>query len=398
MQNQGHGATTTATTGSAAIMARLDAYLPTLNTGMMDVRVQDAILNYPIVRSLLVPECDLEARRRCINLITRVLNAATPVLPLILQEQTHLNGQGGRPAIPVLSLEAQAKVMTIISTMADRDRLIRFWMHHHVNNKGTLVSAGGGDKKSQLPATIALYTKIKQYKEILSDLADRIQGAICIVFWECWDEIYPTLADIVGGDEMERTDMGRIFRPSGEAAIYINKLKVERRRKLEQERRESIISQSTGSMPISMPHGRPDRSASVGSFPVASQFDTRGRSPIATSGGGQEDDSPASLMTDHSVSSSWAAGSGNHFRPGPDLQLIDSSDFNFIMEESHAADQQAASENFDAFTNISSLETHKPVPHEMLDLRRRIQMMEEGYVPEHHPSHHSDTSMEGIIW
>lgn len=471
--------------GSAAIMARLDAYLPTLNTGMMDVRVQDAILKYPIVRSLIIPECDLEARRRCISLITKVLNAATPVLPLILQEQTHLNNNANynRPPIPVLSLDAQTKVMTIISTMAERDRLIRFWMNHHVNNKGAKPTG-----EEELPPTIALYTKIKQSKEILSDLADRIQGAICIVFWECWDEIYPTLADIVGGDEMARADTGRIFRPSGEAALYINRLKVEKKHRMERERRESLaVNSSNGggngnggmfasnssstSPPISVPMFE-------GNTAPASFWDslnngnnnnnnnnnnnTHNNTHNSTSSTG---DSPASLMTDTS-GSSWTTFQGamppssssiphnntnNHTNDNPaDLQLIDSNELDYLMEEVYKNPAHHSNNNnsnntsnsnntnshhvataADPFNQIESptssgshfhlqsqfdfgsegsptdltsisggtpKQQHHPPPHHQgqqqhLDLRKRIKMMEDGQLPE---EHHDPIS--SIIW
>ncbi|KAA8915421.1 hypothetical protein TRICI_002411 [Trichomonascus ciferrii] len=404
--------------GSAAIMARLDAYLPALNTGMMDVRVQDAILKYPIVRSLIIPECDLEARRRCISLITKVLNAATPVLPLILQEQTHLNNNANsnRPPIPVLSLDAQTKVMTIISTMAERDRLIRFWMNHHVNNKGAKPQ-----NDEELPPTIALYTKIKQSKEILSDLADRIQGAICIVFWECWDEIYPTLADIVGGDEMARADTGRIFRPSGEAALYINRLKVEKKHRMERERRESLAatSASSASPPISAPMFEGNTGSSF--WDSLNNNNTNNSNPANSASTG---DSPASLMTDTSnSSSSWTfhsmAPPAHHGSQGSELELIDSGELDYLMEEVYKNPQQSNGSNndtggpMDSFTNFDSpssqfhlqsqldmtspkagtpKNTH-PAPHQHLDLRKRIKMMEDGQLQEEHHD-----PMASIIW
>lgn len=405
--------------GSAAIMARLDAYLPALNTGMMDVRVQDAILKYPIVRSLIIPECDLEARRRCISLITKVLNAATPVLPLILQEQTHLNNNANsnRPPIPVLSLDAQTKVMTIISTMAERDRLIRFWMNHHINNKGAKPQ-----NDEELPPTIALYTKIKQSKEILSDLADRIQGAICIVFWECWDEIYPTLADIVGGDEMARADAGRIFRPSGEAALYINRLKVEKKHRMERERRESLAatSASSASPPISAPMFEGNTG---GSFWDSLNSTNGNSTSTASNPANSTGDSPASLMTDTSnSSSSWTfhsmAPPAHHGSQGSELELIDSGELDYLMEEVYKNPQQSNNESattgpMDSFTNFDSpssqfhlqsqldmtspkagtpKNTH-PAPHQHLDLRKRIKMMEDGQLQEEHHD-----PMASIIW
>uniref|UniRef100_A0A060TA62 ARAD1B04972p n=1 Tax=Blastobotrys adeninivorans TaxID=409370 RepID=A0A060TA62_BLAAD len=366
--------------GSAAIMARLDAYLPTLNTGMMDVRVQDAILKYPIIRSLIIPECDLEARRRCIALITKVLNAATPVLPLILQEQAGMSQPGtNKPPIPVLSMEAQAKVMSIISTMAERDGLIRFWMNHHINNKGVPPQNG-----TSLPPTIALYTKIKQSKEILSDLADRVQGAICIVFWECWDEVYPTLGEIVGGDEMQQADSGRIFRPSGEAALYINRLKMEKKQQQERARRESMMN-NPGSLPMF------DSALSTGLFNSDSSFapnpTTSNHNPTNPPHSGSGD-SPASLMTDSSSSASsyqsWTTFNPPVAEPAEDLELIDSHDLDYLMEDVYSSEQKVK-EGLESFTNLtprSSSGTAANTPPKHLDLRKRIQLMEEGQLPE----------------
>lgn len=389
------------------IMSRLDAYLPTLNTGMMDVRVQDAILNYPIVRSLLVPECDLEARRRCINLITKVLNAATPVLPLILQERTKLrknnntiNGKRSfashkEPPIPVLSLDAQTRLMTIISTMAERDKLIRFWINHHINNKEPTKCNNSNNNKNNInndknqnngedmTLTLSLYLKIKQSKEILTDLADRVQGAICIVFWECWDEIYATLADIVGGGEMELADKGRIFRPSGEAAIYINKLRAERKQRLEQQRRESIINTvspspfPSSSLPFSLslqaaPPTPPlfDQTGSISAASSTTTFDN-----ISTPG---SSDSPESLITDLSASFNFRNNSVNG---NADVQLIEPSELDYIMEDSYMQ-QRKLKDSIETFTNLGSSDVATPTTSENLNLRKRIQLMEEGYIPE----------------
>ncbi|ANB10939.1 hypothetical protein AWJ20_3733 [Sugiyamaella lignohabitans] len=298
--NSNHNTSGTSAPSENQILARLDAYLPALNTGLMDGKIQDVIIKHPLVRTLLVPECDLEARRRCIALISKALAAATPVLPLILQDhqakqdqkkkrqksnagsrKADANAQADSPRIPKLSLDAQSRLITIVASMAERDPLIRFWMNHHVQyqarsqaqaqaqsatpeegsrkrkystpaGSGAAAAAaassavgGSGMSKHLEMSTFDLYLKIKTSKELLADLADRIQGAVCKAFWDCWDEIFITLAEVIGAENLQQADKGRIFRPCGDAAIYLNNLKVTKKRQVEQKRRLSMLEGNT---------------------------------------------------------------------------------------------------------------------------------------------------------
>jgi hypothetical protein len=234
---------------SAAVSSgvRLDIYHPTLNTGISDIRIQDAVLEYPIVRALIVPECDLEARRRCIGLISNVIKAANPVLHFVLLQQKQ----------KVDVVEHYNILAQFLSTVPTQESLVRFWFIHYMEEvRNEVIKVyGHADKLKPSPAQpnsgattaianislTALYAKIRRSRDVLQDLADRVQGAVCIVFWESWDGIYQELAEIVGDQAMETADKGRIFRPSGTAAIYINRRRVERRAEEQRRAREKHL-------------------------------------------------------------------------------------------------------------------------------------------------------------
>lgn len=233
---------------SAAVSSgvRLDIYHPTLNTGISDIRIQDAILEYPIVRALIVPECDLEARRRCITLISTVIKAANPTLHFVLQQQKQKNDL----------IEHYNTLANFLSSVPAKETLVRFWFMHYMEDirKDVIKIYGHANKLKPSPAQhdsvptlisksslTLLYAKIRKARDVLQDLADRVQGAVCIVFWESWDGIYHELAEIVGDDAMDAADNGRIFRASGTAAIYINRRKVERRAEEQRRAREKQL-------------------------------------------------------------------------------------------------------------------------------------------------------------
>lgn len=50
-----------------------------------------------------------------------------------------------------------------------------------------------------------------------------------MVFWESWDAVYELVAEIVGYQAVATAEKGRIFRPSGPAAMYITSKKKEQR-------------------------------------------------------------------------------------------------------------------------------------------------------------------------
>lgn len=295
---------------SKQIMARLDTYLPALNTGLMDVRVQDAIIKHPLVRSLMVPECDLEARRRCIRLVSKTLDSVGPVLPLILQyqsvnqlqkcgtqcEKAHPEMKAAIEGlvVPPMSQALQTKLLKSLSERSEKDPIMKFWLEHHKESlqqstdpakrfvkvgtgslhlpriskptndssqstaSPTAATTPTGRKRNssvikqhqqatntpeiELNPTVALYLKVKIAKDILTDLGDRVQGAVCQVFWECWDESFMMLADIVGIEALCEADAGRLFRPQGDAALYISNYRVTKKRKVEEGRRISAFS------------------------------------------------------------------------------------------------------------------------------------------------------------
>lgn len=234
---------------------------------MSDIRVQDAVLEHPMVRALIVPECDMAARRRCIALITNVIKAANPVLHFLLQYQEKSADKQTRPAHPAeppKELLTHFKLLThFLCTVPASEHLVRFWLkHYELELEGQIKSYGESvyeKLKESLPAPpttatalpsdtnpdalirrmslISLYSKIRKARDILQDLADRVQGAVCIVFWESWDATYQYMAEIVGDSAMRDAENGRIFRPSGAAAIYINRRKVEERTLLHRQQR-----------------------------------------------------------------------------------------------------------------------------------------------------------------
>lgn len=291
---------------------RLNKYHPTLNTGMSDIRIQNAILENPLVRALIIPECDINARRRCMSLLSRILVAATPVLHAMAAFSHRSQELHQEPtAITKLLVEQYNQIISLIAKTNPSNSLVLFWLAHHLQNLEKEISIlcpnlpllpkpiirpasessyssstaadlfnnsnnsdntdallnsttnlfdtpSSGNKKSSkresspvetktapptpplcttptsaldvssilapLP-THQLYTRIHEAKCIVQDLADRVQGAVCMVFWESWDAVYELVAEIVGYEVVVCVEKGRIFRPSGSAAMYISSKK-----------------------------------------------------------------------------------------------------------------------------------------------------------------------------
>lgn len=296
---------------SAAVSSgiRLDTYHPTLNTGISDIRIQDAVLEYPIVRALIVPECDLEARRRCIALISNVIKAANPTLHFVLEFRTKPKCSNG----PNTNADDKKRYLNdllthykslshFLATVPPKEKLVRFWLKHYqrelqaeaarfgpsfvqemkkqdlqqAQQHGQIQDIGeenSGETSISRMTLTTLYSKIRKARDILQDLADRVQGAVCLVFWESWDATYQQLAEIVSDTVMEATENGRIFRPSGTAAIYINRQKVERRAQLHRQQRQQMMHEKAGKMPsssdgVTRRSSRPDSEPRGGSLDI----------------------------------------------------------------------------------------------------------------------------------
>lgn len=284
----------------------LNDYHPVLNTSRSDVRIQNVIIQNPIVRALLVPECDLQARRRCMDLLSQVLASATPVLRTITAFDYRAKELIHDPtANTKLLVEQYNQIISLIAKTNPANILVLFWLAHHLQNLekeisvlcpnlpllpkpnirpvtdafpfpnldnpngsskdstfnfsfdrlSTANSNNGKKTKKQskkesphlstkntphtpplsttnasplevssalapLP-TRELYTRIHEAKGIIQDLADRVQGAVCMVFWDSWDAVYELVAEIVGYQIVMHVEKGRLFRPSGSAASYI---------------------------------------------------------------------------------------------------------------------------------------------------------------------------------
>lgn len=196
-------------------------------------------------------------------MISNVIKAANPVLHFMLQYQKKSQGDDGNPALlhgtqPPEDLLTHYKLLVhFLATVPTKEKHVRFWLRHYERQLEGQIGSYSQAKLAELkkasklvpdeelspdasirrmPLT-SLYSKIRKARDILQDLADRVQGAVCIVFWESWDATYQQLAEIVGDSTMEATENGRIFRPSGTAAIYINRRKVEKRAMLHRQQR-----------------------------------------------------------------------------------------------------------------------------------------------------------------
>lgn len=285
---------------------RLNEYHPVLNTSRSDVRIQNVIIQNPIVRALLVPDCDLQARRRCTDLLSQVLASATPVLRTITAFDYRAKELIHDPtANTKLLVEQYNQIISLIAKTNPANILVLFWLAHHLQNLekeisvlcpnlpllpkpnirpvtdafpfpnldnpngsskdsvfnfnfdrlSTANSNNGKKTKKQskkesphLPTkntpptpplsttnasplevssalaplpTRELYTRIHEAKGIIQDLADRVQGAVCMVFWDSWDAVYELVSEIVGYEIVMHVEKGRLFRPSGPAASYI---------------------------------------------------------------------------------------------------------------------------------------------------------------------------------
>lgn len=181
----------------------------------------------------------------------------------MLQYQKKSQQEDSNPALlhgtqPPEDLLTHYKLLVhFLATVPTKEKHVRFWLRHYERQLEGQIGSYSQAKLAELkkasklvpdeelspdasirrmPLT-SLYSKIRKARDILQDLADRVQGAVCIVFWESWDATYQQLAEIVGDSTMEETENGRIFRPSGTAAIYINRRKVEKRAMLHRQQR-----------------------------------------------------------------------------------------------------------------------------------------------------------------
>lgn len=423
---------------------RLDAYLPALNTGFMDGRIQDVIIQHPLVRALVVPEADMEARRRCIRLAGRIVDAATPVLPLILQEyegsdlsKMRADGNAGGPGgeqfrVPELSLDAQSRLMTALASLAEKDPLIQFWVSHHITSRsfrrdsnGGGSSGGGASKRDSssggtgsqdTKSTVNLYLRVKQAHRGLADLADRKQGAVCKAFWDLWDENYVAFGEIVGADALEATERGRLFRPAGEAAIYINNHKVSKKRKVKaQERRQSFAgttaANATGGSGFTFSSAASgSHVANAGPAPMSPPKSSGSPESVTmadirpTPGSGGPSSNPGNDGGVYGGRGSVASAASA--QSDASLPLIDVGDIDYIIHEAYAGNtvpgangtHAPGDELMDVFTNIPAASSPNQHQHQQqqhnhhnltvgsapaggsshLDLRQRIKMMEEG--------------------
>lgn len=426
------------------IMARLDDYLPELNTSLMDGRVQDVIIKHPMVRSLMVPEADQSARRRCVRTLKRAVDAATPVLPLILQDhaRNRRNGNKVEPMkgsctasqiynasvakgsskfknfnVPQLSMEVESRLINYITTLSDKEPYMHFWMNHHIEYQKLAASAAAAaattptatnatprkrrqsevaslNEKSGAESTLNLYLRLKISLDILEDLNDRVQGSICMVFWECWDEVYMSLAAITGDDELDQAQKGRLFRMSGDAAVYVDNKDTLKRHKLVEQQRLSIIKEEEGDEQPGFTKFSGD-AAMFASLTMPS-----GSFPLSTSSPGLSA-SPSSLVTDDSNSADSGSEKCNtNYSSDEGIPLIDESEIVFAMDNEfmklNSADKagnffkNSRNDISDVFTtlhdvgdllksrassstSLKSLKNFAP-----LDLRSRIKLMEEG--------------------
>lgn len=268
----------------------LNSYHPLLSTRSSDIRIQDAILEFPIVASIIVPQCDLDARGRAIALLRNVMRAANPALNFLLEFQRANAAETSNNQYGPAFVQRQMNTMldhyralsTFIETVNEDDSLFRFWLFHyqyqlevqvakkygrstlaHLRTPTRLSPLGPNYSTNSIAhmSLIALYSSLRETRDALSDLGNQKSGAVCIVFWSEWDRNYQRLAEIlscslmisksssnslgqpattasdcnqqqpdvsdssVGIELLERTQKGRIFQPSGTAALYVNRRK-----------------------------------------------------------------------------------------------------------------------------------------------------------------------------
>ncbi|ODV90198.1 hypothetical protein CANCADRAFT_31232 [Tortispora caseinolytica NRRL Y-17796] len=135
---------------------------PVLSTRLSQKRISEIILNNPTIRLIIVPDCDRQARIRCVQAVRNVING-TVALPKILKEPPY--------------------------------------------NPNKILSS------------------MRQCLSVLEELCDKIPAVTSFVFWETWDQIYPTMTAIYGYLEIVNLDSGRLFRPFGDTALFIANIK-----------------------------------------------------------------------------------------------------------------------------------------------------------------------------
>ncbi|ODQ63557.1 hypothetical protein NADFUDRAFT_43872 [Nadsonia fulvescens var. elongata DSM 6958] len=184
---------------------------------LIDMKIQEIILKHPIIRSILVPDCDLNARSECVKLLGRIVAAAGMAYQFELtQKEKPQNGHFNSNS-PLHNIHSQ------YTNSAGADN------NHSVISGGGLNgvnfnhprqpnSAYDPDGPTFSQAAIT-YTNLYYTLHILSAMNQR-RSTVSWVFWEFWDSIFLLLSSVVGEEAVAQISAGRLFKETGQADTY----------------------------------------------------------------------------------------------------------------------------------------------------------------------------------
>lgn len=224
-----------------------------LRSKYSDLLIQDVNMVYPLVSNLIVPDCDLTARRRILSLLQKILNAASSSLALLVDFQR----EEREPATtPLTALMDHYRILSNhINTVNVVDTTTRFWLFHYQHQLRTKIASVCGrtaliylnttdpvsppasfDNYDTKPisylSVVELFRKLKGVHLVLKEIVDSTSGAACMVFWSKWDSIHQEMTEILncttpstfrsknGPDlcKLEQVEEGRMFQLTETAA------------------------------------------------------------------------------------------------------------------------------------------------------------------------------------
>lgn len=227
---------------------------PTLSTTLSNNKIQDVILQHPVVRMLEVPQADLDARARTFDTLRNVIKAT--VIALNYAKHTIQSAPNGghvdfnknayvRGGALQSNLQTSPLVRELVTSIHN--------VHKQMGEGGPMpppntVPVIHTNDETILIELATMLQRLMHMRDVLEELLLRIQGVCCYVYWNQWDSVFEMVAEIAGLAETEAAAEGRLFRAAGPAAMYRQRKKLEKTH-AEESRRRSQISKPGKELP-----------------------------------------------------------------------------------------------------------------------------------------------------
>lgn len=214
---------------------------PTLSTTLSNNKIQDVILQHPVVRMIEIPQTDLDARARTFDCLRNVIKATVIALNyakhtiqadghLDFNKNSYVRGGATQTGLRTSSLvrELVTSIYNVHKQMGDT----------HIPPPNTLPVVPTDE--TVLIELATMLQRLMHMRDVLEELLLRIQGVCCYVYWNTWDSVFEQVAEITGIAECEAAAQGRLFRAAGSAAMYRQRKKLERTQAEESKRRSQV--------------------------------------------------------------------------------------------------------------------------------------------------------------